>query len=407
MVDFGSNDTLSLASSGVLRTAFLDELANHPHFEVGSKSTRIFEGSTQYLLDLEDHMAQFHRAESALFFPSGYEANMAIWSTIPQPGDVVVYDEYIHASIHDGMRNGRAMTRMFAHNSCKSLRECLLDIRQEFPTVANGEQTVFIALESFYSMDADMAPVHEMVKLAKEILPQGDVAFSIDEAHSNGLIGENGSGFICHYGLEDEFAIRLHTCGKGLGSTGAAVLANPSIRSYLINYARGLIFSTAPAFPSLAAVKAGYTVLASKEGENRRIRLHNNIRHFYETLTGHSEWAKCVFGGIISLHTEKTWDAESFNAPIIPLVTELGQAVSLAKKLQKSGYQVNPVFYPLVPRDKERVRLVIHADNTVAQIEGAVNVIMEWSSERSGGQFGKSASLVSDEDMYQNTAFSD
>jgi 8-amino-7-oxononanoate synthase len=225
MVDFGSNDTLSLASSGALRQAFLDELAKHPDFEIGSRSTRIFEGTTRYLLDLEEHMAQFHRAESALFFPSGYEANVAIWSTIPQPGDIVVYDEYIHASIHDGMRQGRAMTRVFNHNSCESLRDCLLNICQTNSAVANGEQKVFIALESIYSMDADVAPLHDMLKLTKEILPHGNAIFSIDEAHSNGVIGENGSGYICHHGLEKEFPIRLHTCGKGLGSTGGKPIA--------------------------------------------------------------------------------------------------------------------------------------------------------------------------------------
>ncbi|KAJ5865154.1 uncharacterized protein N7529_007070 [Penicillium soppii] len=407
MVDFGSNDTLSLASSGALRQAFLDELAQHPDFEIGSRSTRIFEGTTPYLLDLEEHMAQFHRAESALFFPSGYEANVAIWSTIPQPGDVVVYDEYIHASIHDGMRQGRAMSRMFSHNSCASLRECLLNICQTDPAVANGEQMVFIALESIYSMDADMAPVHEMLKLTKEILPHGNAVFSIDEAHSNGVIGENGSGYICHYGLEKEFPIRLHTCGKGLGSTGAAVLANPAIRSYLINYARGLIFSTAPAFPSLAAVKGGYRILASKEGEERRTRLQNNIRRFYEKLTCHSKWAKCVFGGILSLPTEKTWDTGPYLVPIIPLITDLGQAASLAQKLQDAGYQVNPVFFPIVPREKERVRLVMHADNTAAQIDEIVDLIMGWSMERLADQRRKPASLVSGGDIYQNTPFSD
>jgi 8-amino-7-oxononanoate synthase len=229
MVDFGSNDTLSLSSSGALRTAFLNELAKHPDFEVGSRSTRIFEGTTNYLLDLEGHMARFHRAESALFFPSGYEANVAVWSTIPQPGDVVVYDEFIHASIHEGLRKGRATTRMFSHNSCNSLRECLLHICQICPAVANGDRMVFIVLESFYSMDADMAPVHEMLKLTKEILPRGNAIFSIDEAHSNGLIGENGSGYVCHYGLEKDFAIRLHTCGKGLGSSGGMFKRTSSV----------------------------------------------------------------------------------------------------------------------------------------------------------------------------------
>lgn len=220
MVDFGSNDTLSLNSSGLLRKAFLDEVLKNPDFEVGSRSTRIFEGTTQYLLDLEEYLAGLHRAESALFFPSGYEANVAIWSTIPQPGDFVVYDEYVHASIHDGMRQGRASKRMFSHNDCECLRECLLDICKSNPAVAEGQHTVFIALESIYSMDADIVPIHEMLNLTKEILPRGNVIFSIDEAHSNGLIGENGSGLVCHYGLESEISIRLHTCGKGLGSTG-------------------------------------------------------------------------------------------------------------------------------------------------------------------------------------------
>ncbi|KAJ5126159.1 hypothetical protein N7448_005470 [Penicillium atrosanguineum] len=407
MVDFGSNDTLSLTSSGILRKALLDEIAKYPDFEVGSRSTRIFEGTTQYLLDLEEHMAQFHRADSALFFPSGYEANVAVWSTIPQPGDVVVYDEYIHASIHDGLRQGRAVTRMFSHNSCESLRECLLEICKSSPVVAKGEQSVFIALESMYSMDGDIAPVHEMLRLTKEILPHGNAIFSIDEAHSNGLVGENGSGYICYYGLEKEFPIRLHTCGKGLGSNGAAVLANSTIRSYLINYARGLIFSTAPTFPSLAAVKGGYNILASKEGEERRTHLQNNIRHLYEKLTGHPEWAKYVFSGIISLPTEKTWRTGPFRAPIIPLVTELGQAASLAQRLQNAGYQVNPVFYPIVPRSKERVRLVMHADNTAAQIDEVVDLIMNWSRSRFTDQLGVSGRLVSDGDMYQNTAFSD
>ncbi|GFF62458.1 8-amino-7-oxononanoate synthase [Aspergillus udagawae] len=403
MVDFGSNDTLSLNSSGVLRKAFFEELAKHPKFDVGSRSTRIFEGTTQYLSDVESHIAQFHRAESALFFPSGYEANVAIWSTIPQPGDVVIYDEYIHASIHDGMRQGRAITMMFSHNDCNSLRKRLIEVREKYPALAHGDQTVFIALESFYSMDADLAPVHEILKLTKEILPHGNTVFSIDEAHSNGLVGQNGSGYVCHYGLEKEFAIRLHTCGKGLGSTGAAVLVNPTVRFYLINYSRGMIFSTAPAFPTLAAVKAGYTILASNEGEDRRIRLQNNIRRFHEGLTNHPEWPKFTQAGILRLPTEQTWGDGCFSAPIIPIITSVGQSAGLAEKLQEAGYWVNPVRYPIVPRDKERVRIVVHADNTDEQIDEVVDLIMIWAREyvRDSGTFQKS------DDLCENMAFSD
>jgi 8-amino-7-oxononanoate synthase len=139
----------------------------------------------------------------------------------------------------------------------------------------------------------------------------------------------------------------------------------------------------------------------------RRTRLQNNIRRFYEKLTFHSQWAKCVFSGILSLPTEKTWDTGPYLVPIIPLVTDLGQAASLAQKLQDAGYHVNPVFFPIVPREKERVRLVIHAENTAAQIDEIVDLIMGWSMERLAGQLGKPASLVPGDDIYQNAPFSD
>jgi 8-amino-7-oxononanoate synthase len=141
--------------------------------------------------------------------------------------------------------------------------------------------------------------------------------------------------------------------------------------------------------------------------EQRRTRLQNNIQRFYEKITGHSEWAKCVFGGILSLPTQKTWHTGSFQTPIIPLITELGQATKLTQKLHEAGYQVNSVFYPIVPRDKERVRLVIHADNTTAQIDEVVDLIMNWSRSRLADQLKRSNPLVSGEDMYQDMAFSD
>ncbi|PWY67642.1 PLP-dependent transferase [Aspergillus sclerotioniger CBS 115572] len=382
MADFGSNDTLSFSSSGVLRTAFLKELERHPNFTLGSRSTRIFEGTTQYLTDLEEYLAHFHGAESALFFNSGFDANVALWSTVPQPGDVVLYDQYVHASIHEGMRRGRAETQMFPHNDCAGLQQCLLNLREKHPGIAEGNQTVFIALESVYSMDADSPPIHRMIQLVKEILPRGNAVLSIDEAHSNGLLGPNGSGYACSLGLEKEFALRLHTCGKGLGATGGVILANKIIRSYIINYAKNVIFSTGPAFPVLAAVKAGYDLLASEEGETRRTRLQQNISYFHNKLTSHPHWSAIKQNGILTIPTEGTWATESFHAPIIPFNTRDGDANSLADRLHQAHYWVNPVHYPLVPKGQERVRLVLHADNTESQIDDILGVIMQWSMEQ-------------------------
>lgn len=220
MVDFGTNDSLSLSSSGALTQEFLHELAKNPGFTIGSTASRCWEGSAQYLLQLEDDLARFHGAEAGMFFNSGYDANVALWSTIPRPGDFIVCDEYVHASIHDGMRRGRAKTLQFLHNDCDSFRRCLEHVRKQNPGILEGKQVVFISLESFYSMDGDAAPANELIDVARKELPLSNFLFVIDEAHSNGLVGPNGSGFVCHYGLEKEFPIRLNTCGKALGSAG-------------------------------------------------------------------------------------------------------------------------------------------------------------------------------------------
>lgn len=220
LVDFGSNDTLSLSSSGVLTKAFKAVLNRDPNFMVGSTSTRIFEGTRQYLEDIERDLAKFHNAETGLFFNSGFDANVAVFSTIPQPDDIVVYDEYVHASIHEGMRRGRAKTVSFPHNDCYAFRSCLERLRFSDRGVADGKKVIFIAIESIYSMDGDVAPVKGLLQIARECLPHGNYVFSMDEAHSNGLVGPNGSGFASYHGLEREFGLRLHTCGKALGSSG-------------------------------------------------------------------------------------------------------------------------------------------------------------------------------------------
>ncbi|OQD70445.1 hypothetical protein PENDEC_c023G01147 [Penicillium decumbens] len=263
--DFASNDTLSLSSSRALTKAFLEELDRNPGFEIGSGSSRSLSGTTEYLSNLEDTLRDFHGAEEGIIFNSGFDANVALWSTIPQIGDVVLYDEYVHASIHDGMRRGRAHTQPFRHNDCGDLRKRLTELKTD-EGVAEGQKVVFIAVESFYSMDGDVVPLEEMVKVAKEMLPKVNTVLVVDEAHSNGIVGPNGSGMVSHFGLEGQIGLRVHTCGKALGSTGAVLLCNKAVKSYLINYARNAIFSTAPTFVTLAGIRAGYNLLASENG---------------------------------------------------------------------------------------------------------------------------------------------
>ena len=155
------------------------------------------------------------------FFNSGFEANVAIFSTIPQSGDAIIHDELIQASIHDGMKGSRAsFIKPFAHNDPLALRRVLEHVKDSSPAIRTGQSTVFIAIESVYSMDGDMAPAKEIVKEAKSAFSSGNFVLIVDEAHSNGLVEPNGAGYISHLGLEKEFTIRLHTCGKAMGAVG-------------------------------------------------------------------------------------------------------------------------------------------------------------------------------------------
>lgn len=283
-VNFISNDFLSL-NSGVHREEVLREIERHPNFKVGAAASRVADGSSDYTFKLEEYLADFHNAESCLLFNSGFDANVAIFSILPRPTDIIVHDSEIHASVHTGMRASRAsMIKSFGHNDPESLKKVLLQILQTDPAVAKGEVTVFVAIESIYSMDGDISPATEIVQVVKECLPLKNAVMVVDEAHSNGIMGPRGSGFICHHGLESEFAIRLHTFGKGINATGgeptispnmttprlifiAAVLCPPLFKETLVNYARNFIFTTGPAFLTMATVKASYNVISSDEGE--------------------------------------------------------------------------------------------------------------------------------------------
>lgn len=220
-VDFSSNDFLSLATTGLLRMAFFDELAKHPNFRLGATSSRLLDGNSAYMETIEKEVAEFHNAEDAIIVNSGYEANGAIYTAIPRPGDAIVYDELVHASTHDGMKNSVTLTRVsFRHNDVDSLEETLVYIRDTQPLIKKGERSVIISVESVYSMDGDVCPLKEFVEIAKEVFPLGNAQFVVDEAHGTGVVGHQGAGLVQALGLEKEIAIRMHTFGKALASNG-------------------------------------------------------------------------------------------------------------------------------------------------------------------------------------------
>ncbi|KAL4877805.1 pyridoxal phosphate-dependent transferase [Aspergillus karnatakaensis] len=386
MIDFSSNDTLSLSSSRLLTEGFMHQINTHPDFIVGSRSARSLDGTQDYLIGIENYLAAFHRSETAMFFNSGFDANVAIRSSLPLPGDFVLHDQYVHASIHDGMRKCRAETVMFRHSDVGDLRRCLGKIKEENKSIAKRENHVFVALESFYSMDGDLLPIEEVVRASREVMPGGNYLLCFDEAHSNGLVGPNGSGLVCHYGLEDEFPIRLATCGEGLGFTGAAVLCRDVVKQTLINYVREVIFTTALTSLTVCAVRVGYEILASKEGERRRHALQQNIHTFYHLLTTSKTWSLARRKNVIYMPMEETWERQPFLSPIVGLITTDCEKVGvLADRLADHRYFTNVVHSPLVPKGMDRIRLMIHANNTKEQIRDVVRLIVEWVDGEIGG----------------------
>ncbi|KAK3845347.1 MAG: 8-amino-7-oxononanoate synthase [Linnemannia gamsii] len=380
--DFSSNDFLGLARNPRLNTRFLKELHSFPTHAppLGSTGSRLLDGNSRYAEDLEVLIAKFHHAEAALIFNSGFDANVGFFSSVPQPGDVILYDEYIHASVHDGMKVTRAgVKKAFLHNSIEHLEELLQTVRREdqqrkaaieASTVVSGNKdssnnkdksfkprNIFVAVESVYSMDGDTAPLKEIV----DLLEHFDAHLIVDEAHATGVFGDQGRGLVNELGLESRVFARLHTFSKALASNGAAMVGPKVLKEYLINYARPLIYSTFTSFSNLASVKSAYQMLMAGETVELVQKVRSLISHFRTTI-------KIPPHMLLPSHS-----------PIQGIVMDGNAKVNaLSQQLIQAGLNVKPIRFPTVPKGKERVRICLHSHNTVEQVDLLIRIVEEW-----------------------------
>jgi 8-amino-7-oxononanoate synthase len=221
VVDFTTCDILSLSRTGQIREAFLAELAQNPEFHLGAAGSRVAYGNYTYLNEVEQEIAEFHRAETVYITQTGFMANVGVLSGVPLPGDAIVYDELVHASTHDGMQLSLAAHKLpFRHNDPDALRSVLVTLKNTQPVFQTGTRSILICVESVYSMDGDICSLQELVQIVKEEFPFGNAQFVVDEAHGLGVIGRNGEGLVSSLGLEKEIAIRIHVASKALGSSG-------------------------------------------------------------------------------------------------------------------------------------------------------------------------------------------
>ncbi|KCV82340.1 8-amino-7-oxononanoate synthase [Actibacterium atlanticum] len=325
--DFASNDYLGLAGDDVLRDAAAAALARG--VPVGAGGSRLLRGNDKEHQLLEAEAAAFFGTESALFMGGGFNANLAIFSTLPQQGDLVLYDALIHASTHDGMRLGRAQTRAFAHNDAADAAAQLAAWRAE-----GGDGQVWIAVEAVYSMDGDLAPL----KALKLVADAHDAVLVVDEAHSTGVFGDLGRG-LAHDIASAQNVLSLHTCGKALGASGALICGAGVLIESLINKARSFIYATAPSPLNAALVRAALREL--QDNPERRIQAWDGIYH---------AWAEA----------ERLCGLSGFKSQILPVIVGADKpTMKLAQGLQERGYDIRGIRPPTVPRGASRLRISI------------------------------------------------
>lgn len=340
--DFASNDYLGLARSDRLRSAVADAAAEG--LAIGSGGSRLLRGNDPEHALLEQEAAAFFGAEAALFFANGYMANVALLSTLPQKGDLVVFDEHIHASAHDGMRLGRAETARVAHNDASAFEDAIHAWRR-----AGGTGRPWIAVESLYSMDGDRAPLDALAEIAE----RHDAILLIDEAHATGVFGQDGRGLA--EGLHDrESVVTLHTCGKGLGCEGALVCGPGLVRDFLINRGRSFIFTTAPSPLMARAVRESLRILADEP--ERRTHLQGLITAAETAL------ASC---GVAATGSQ-----------ILPLILgDDARTMRVAEAVQRAGFDVRGIRPPTVPPGTSRLRISLTLNVGEADIAALARAI--------------------------------
>ncbi|CRG86311.1 8-amino-7-oxononanoate synthase [Talaromyces islandicus] len=375
--DFSSNDFLSLSTSSLLKSRYLRKInacfASHNSPGLGSGGSRLLDGNSSFAEELEKFISAFHDAPDGLLFNSGFDANVGVFSCVPQSGDAIVYDELIHASTHEGMRLSRAARKVpFEHNSVDGLGRVLQDLMKQDPSIAKGTRNVFIAVESLYSMDGDVAPLKEIIQTMRKLLTHGNAYLIVDEAHATGVFGPKGAGVVQEQGVQKDVFLRTHTFGKALASQGAIVLCTTLTREYLINYARTLIYTTAMASPTLVAIRVAYELMQQGKTQALQQNLQSNISYLRACCDVIDDADRSIVR--IDHHDQ---------SPIFSIRTKYPR--ELARYCQQRGLIVRPIMAPTVPLGKERVRVCLHAGNTRHEIDRLVGAIQQWTRDLKTG----------------------
>ena len=337
--DFSSNDYLGFAKSETIFDTTHQFLIDNNCKINGATGSRLLSGNHSLYTIVEKQIFEFHQSESALVFNSGYDANIGFFSSVPQRGDVIIYDELIHASIRDGIQLSNAKAYKFKHNDVE-------DLGEKLKRVQHDDAEIYVVTESVFSMDGDTPDLKNMLG----VITKYNAHFIIDEAHALGVFGQNGCGEIQRLGIENEVFARIVTFGKALGCHGAAILGSQRLTDYLINFARSFIYTTGLAPHALATIKMAYDYL--KEASLQE-KLQENITFFKLEVKRLQLQSRFI---------------ESNSAIHCCVVSGNEKAKKTASQLQEKGFEVKPILSPTVFVGEERLRFCLHSYNSTKEI---------------------------------------
>lgn len=352
LLQFCSNDYLGLANHPLLVHALAEGAAA---YGVGSGASHLVSGHSAPHSLLEERLASWMEPHipnaHALTFSSGYMANLGVLSALGGAGVELFSEQLNHASLIDGARLSRARVQVFPHRDCDALAQMLS---------TSGAAVKLVVTDSVFSMDGDLAPLRDLVRLCE----RHGAWLIVDDAHGFGVLGSRGRGVLEHFKIHSPNLIYIGTLSKAVGVCGAFVSAHKIVIDWLVQRARQYIYTTASP-PALAhAVTKSLDLIESVEGGDRRRRLADLIRHFRTRLSA---------GGLGLMDSATA---------IQPLVVGSNQrALALAAGLRKKGYLVPAIRPPTVAEGRARLRVTLSAAHSIDDLDGLCDALLELASE--------------------------
>lgn len=337
LIDFCSNNYLGLER-------FIEPVSHSIKLE--RKGSRLLSGHSRFKDEIESYIAAKHDVEAALVFNAGYMANLGLMSSVPVRGDLIIYDEFCHASIRDGIRLSLAQNCKFEHNNLEHLEELL--------NRKSCEGQVYVVLESVYSMDGDGPDLMEAVQLCK----RNKANLIVDEAHSGGVYGGEGQGLLHELGLQNDVFATIITYGKAFGCQGASILGIKELKDYLVNFSRPFIYTTAMPDYVFIELKQRYECIVNNPDVLNEIKRKKNL--FIQSCKTHEVLPE---GGLSGIYTI--------------VIGNIGKTKELSEYLADMGFDVRAILSPTVPAGSERLRICIHAFNKDEDISKLVKHIAD------------------------------